>query len=244
MSDTAKLQGAGWTAEPLAPESKADMLRQGASRFDEMQRMGRAYRRTGFLLGISGMLMAAASIATVAALLPLKQTVVRYVTVSEQTGEVAETLGAADAPKLFSDGTARQYLRMFVEVCDGYLFETAATNAHRCALLLAPEQQQRYNAWFTARNPEGPQALFGRSGSVRPERFRFVKFGDGQGGIQVWQVRYTRVEMRDGNITRRPWAMTVQFQWRPQLAMTDDDRTLNLAGFQALDYVSQPDVAQ
>lgn len=243
MSDAVRLQGAGWAGDALTADAKARHLKMAETRFEEMQRYGRASRRLGLIVGFSGMMIGLAGIGLAASLLPLKQTVVRYVTVSEQTGEIAEAAGPADAPRLFSEGTARQYLRAFVEACDGYLFETAAVMAHRCAIMLTPEQQNRFNTWFTARNPESPQAVYGRGGSVRPERFRFVKFGDGRADTQVWQVRYVRVEMRDGNLTRRPWAMTVQFQWRPQLAMSDDDRSINLAGFQALDFVSQPDAA-
>ena len=244
MNEMVKLKGAARPAEVLTPDAKAEHLRQAETRFDEMLCYGRSYRRMGFLVGAAGLLIGIAGIGMAATLFPLKQTVVRYAVVNETTGEVGESIGPADAPRLFSEGTARQYLRMFVEACDGYLWETRALSSHRCALLLTPDQQARYAEWFSPRNPESPQVAFGRNGSVRPDQFRFTRLGDGRGDTQAWQVRYVRIEMKDGRAARRPWMMTVQFQWRPQLAMTDNDRTLNLAGFQALDYVSQPDPQQ
>lgn len=244
MNETIRLKGVAWPGEALAPEAKAEHLRLAETRVEEMRRYGRSYRRMGFFVGTAGLLVGLAGIALAASLLPLKQTVVRFAVVNETTGEVGESIGPADAPRLFSEGTARQYLRMFVEACDGYLWETRVLNAHRCALLMTAEQQARYAEWFSPRNPDSPQVVFGRNGSVRPDQFRFTRLGDARGDTQAWQVRYVRLEMKDGRAARRPWMMTVQFQWRPQLAMSDNDRTLNLAGFQALDYVSQPDPAQ
>jgi type IV secretory pathway component VirB8 len=157
-------------------------------------------------------------------------------------GRVQPLVRAFDAPeKLFTDATARQYLRMYVETCERYRYDDRTINYNRCALLLTPEQQKRYAEWFGPTNPQGFQGKFGRTGSVfLGDDVTYTKYAQ-EGRTQIWTMRFVRVEVLNQQVACRRWQATVTFQFRPELEMSDKDRDWNLAGLQISDRVSQPD---
>jgi len=71
------------------------------------------------------------------------------------------------------------------------------------------------------------------------DRFQFWRLGR-SGEAQVWRVTFQRTEIVGGvQLATKPYEAVVTFVWRPDLpAVGDDDRALNLSGFQCLDYRS------
>ena len=241
MNAPVTLKGGAWQTATLTPAEAATVVGNGPARADHLIETSRSLRRAGWWVGGTGagigLLGMAAACAVVFGWSPPPP---EFVLVDRQTREVFQPVKAADAPSLFSEDTARSYLRQFVEYCEEYRFETAKMKSERCSLFLSPEQQARYAKWF-AESADGPIKRFGYGGSATADRLGFSKDGVGRGKTEVWWVRFNKVETVDRTTTCHPWIMQVQFRWRPELRMSQEDRSINLAGFQAIHFNSQPD---
>ncbi|MCB4824169.1 MULTISPECIES: type IV secretion system protein [Roseomonadaceae] len=253
MSAPLRLKPGVWPAEPLSPEAAQQFLADAAARADEVRRTGLAFRRAGWIAGAFGALLGLAGVG-VAATVVLRAEPARldFALLDRETGEVSPTLAARDAPRAFTDHTARQYLRRFVEACDGYAPTpnptTLQRDLHRCAILLTEPMQERFRASVARSNPESPLATLGRSGVRTTEGFRYFKYPS-EGRTQTWRVQYTRVETRvgaggPGVTTRTPMTAMVNFQWRPELPQLAEDRDWNTAGMQVVTYSIEPDTGR
>lgn len=242
-----------WPAEPLSPEAAQQFIADAAARADEVRRTGLAFRRAGWTIGALGSLVGLAGLG-IAALVILRAEPARldFALLDRETGEVSPTLPARDAPRAFTDHTARQYLRRFVEACDGYAPTanpaTLQRDLHRCAILLTPPMQERFRASLGRSNPDSPLVLLGRTGVRTAEGFRYFKY-PAEGPSQTWRVQYVRIETRPGAggtglTTRLPMTAMVNFQWRPELPQLAEDRDWNTAGMQVVTYSIEPDTGR
>lgn len=251
MSATTRLDQ--WQAQPLSPEAAAAHMRDAIGRADEVRRTGMAFRRAGWLVGAAGVLAGLGGLAVAATvLLRAEPTRLEFALIDPNTGAVSHTFSAADAPRHFSDDTARQYLRAFVETCDGYAptlqREALERQFRRCAVLMTEPMQQKFAAYFSPSNPASPQVTLGRAGVRTPQNLRFSKLPS-EGNTQTWLVRYHRVDTRAGQNTtgitqHTPTTATVTFQWRPDLPQSPEDRTWNTAGMQVVAFTIEPDRGQ
>ena len=243
MSGTT-LHAPGHRAETLDPAAAAQHLRDAPLRGDQLIAFGKSSRRAGWYVGgigaCLGLLGMAAGVMAFAMWKPAEPI---YALIAPN-GEVTRAIRSSDAPQSFTEGTSRQYLRMFVETCESYRFETAKVTSRRCSIMLSPQQQERYAADFAPSNPKSPQARFGRTGEVRiqSDSITATRYGTAR-GVEFWTIRFVKIETagRNGGATCRPWMTTVQFAWLPQVEMLPEDREFNLAGFQAVTFDSQPD---
>lgn len=245
MSGVVKLQGSGWPAEVLSPEAKDQHVVAATTRADTVAANGRAFRRAGWIVGgigaAIGVIGIGAAMKMAADWTPSEPVVM---TIDRSTGQMAPAMRAIEAPQSYTDGTVKQHLRLLVEACEGYHFDTRRVMHDRCLLFLSPATQEVYSRWFDVRNPKGPQAVLGRTGSAVPNNIDFTPLVRGANGTQVWNARYTRVErLPEGVVTCRPWLMTISFRWRPEVKFTAAEREINLGGMQAHEYQSQPDPA-
>ena len=240
----ATLRSPGPRSETLDAKAAAQHLRDAPLRGDQLISYGRSSRRAGWVVGGIGaglgFLGMAAGLIAVAQWKPAEPI---YALIAPN-GEVTKAIRSSDAPQSFSEGTSRQYLRMFVEACESYRFETAKLTSRRCSVMLSPQQQERYAADFAPTNSKSPQARFGRAGEIRiqSDSITATPYGTAR-GVQFWTVRFVKIEAagKNGGTTCRPWMMNVQFTWLPQVEMLPEDREFNLAGFQAVTFDSQSD---
>lgn len=223
-----------------SPAQREELFAEAKTYAAERQEMGRAARHAGWVVGGVGTFVGVVGMCAVIALLPLKQTEFRYLLVDRNDGTVGESVAAVDAPKLFTDQVAAQYLRQYIEAREGYVPETDDLMFRKVAVMSAPEEQRRYAAWHTA--PTSPRALLSRSGHIRVENFRPVLQGTGKDKTIVYTVRYDRTELRGTTAgPRKPWTATIQFQWHPEQPSNLNDRQLNPAGLQVIAYQADPD---
>lgn len=235
MSKIIRLKPGVWPSNPLTPDAVQEHMQAGSTRADEVERTGRAYRRTGFVIGIAGAALAVMGVGLAAYVVLREAPPPPYAIINQTTGEVTR-LAASDAPRYFTQDTVREYLRKFVESCGGYNDTIRVDAYNRCVALMAPNQQARYREAFTGGNPQSPQNTIGKVAILVPEGMRYTKQPSG-GNIQSWLVRYNQVEYRNGQKTRSiPWTVMVHFEWRPELAMTEEVRTWNTAGMRVVDY--------
>lgn len=228
-------------ARGLDDAEKAEHLRNAPLRADDAIQASKAYRRTGWVFGLAGSAALCAGAGALGAAVWTWRPAEPVYGGILPDGTVQPLLRAVQAPERFTDATAKQYLRMYLDVCEHYQYDAARLRARRCALLLSPQQQEAYARWFAPSNPDGFQGAFGRGGSVSvADRVTYTKYGQ-QGRTQVWTARFVRVEYKDRTVRCRPWQATLSFQFRPELPMGEEDRTWNLAGMQITDRTSQPD---
>lgn len=240
MSAPVTLPAGAWQAQALSPDEAARMLAGAPARGDALIAASRAMRRAGFWVGGVGVGVGLLGIAAACAVaFAWEPPAPDYVMVDRQTRELFRPVKAIDAPTVFSEDTARAALRDLVEYCEEYRWETAKRSSDRCALFLAPGEQERFAERF--RGPEGPVRRLGYAGTATAESLSFTPQGQGRGRTEVWWVRYNRVEVANRTTTCRPWFVSVQFRWRPELRMSPEDRSINLGGLQATHYTSEPD---
>lgn len=240
------LRGSPQQAGTLDAKSARQHLREAPLRGDQLIAFGRSSRRAGWIVGGIGAAFGAAGLtAAVLAMALYKPQPPEFALIDRNTGEVSKPIRAVDAPVHFTDATVKQYLRLFVENCESYRFETRELLARRCSIMLSPAQQTRYAAENAASKATSPQARLGRQGEARikSNSLIYTPIGTGQGGVQFWTIRFVKIESEGPNRATvcRPWIENVQFQWLPQLEMAPEDRDVNTAGFQAITFDSQPD---
>jgi type IV secretory pathway component VirB8 len=253
MSVVKRLHAGAWPVEPLSPEAAKAHIADAAARADEIRRTGRAYRRMGLVAGAVGAVVGVLGMGTAAwTLTHVEPTRQHFAVIEPETGRVLETLAAEDAPTRFTDDTARQYLRRFIETCDGYQPTLDPSSLERqfqrCAVLLTEPLQRNYQQYFSRSNLESPQLLLGRLGVRTPENLRYFKYPE-QGRTLVWRVTYTRVETTQtasgaGTTRRVPMTAMVWFRWRPEAKMSLEDRTWNTAGMQVESFTIEPDTGR
>lgn len=242
-----RLPGTAWTGEALTAEAKAAHLRASRERADDIAATNRAFRRAGWWVGAAGAAVGLAGMASATAtILQWRPADPVYAWIDPRTGEIKPAPRAIDAVQHFTEGTARQHLRMYLDYCEAYLFQTARMTSTRCQLFLSPAQRERFVAWFNAGNPESPQARFGRTGSASiADNVGYTLVGTGRDGAQVWQMTFTKVIAEQNQRPQCvPWISTVTFQWRPDLKMSEADRAINLAGMQVVERRSTQDAVR
>lgn len=244
MNKIVRLKPGADVAQPLNLEDAETRMAVSATRADEIERLGRSFRRNAWINTAIGAFVGLTGLGVGAYTLLREEPSPHYFSlVNPATGEVTPAVPAVDAPRMFSADTARQYLRMFVEACGGYN-DTVRTQAFaRCVALMAPNQQVRYREAFTSTNPNSPQNTISKTAIVVPESLRYTQ-RPSAGRIQYWTVDYMYATYRNGQRTATPWTATVQFEWRPDLRMTEDVRTWNPAGMRVVDYSFGPNTAQ
>ena len=198
MSAPLRLKPGVWPAEPLSPEAAQQFLADAAARADEVRRTGLAFRRAGWIAGAFGALLGLAGVG-VAATVVLRAEPARldFALLDRETGEVSPTLAARDAPRAFTDHTARQYLRRFVEACDGYAPTpnpaTLQRDLHRCAILLTEPMQERFRASVARSTPERRPVVWSTSTRVRKARDKPLR-----PKRRTWAASMVRVRRRSG----------------------------------------------
>jgi hypothetical protein len=110
-----------WHSEPIPPESREALFRQTKSFHALQETMKRRWWAAGWIVGGLGMTIATISTITLMVTLQRWHPTPFFIAVDTSTGWVGEAVGAMDAPKLFSNRVAAQYLRTYVEAREGYL---------------------------------------------------------------------------------------------------------------------------
>lgn len=240
MSDVAQ-----WTAQPLTAEMREAHYAQTRSYAGEMERSGRAYRRLGFVTGTTGMIIGMLGLACAAVVLARPVQPPRYIEVDSSTGWVGETVGASDAPKLFKDRVVEAALRTYIEDREAFTPESDNLAFHRVAIKSTRAEQLRYaEAHDPRKSPTtAPFAVYGRGGFAQVSDFHFTKRGsDAKTRTLDYVVRFRKLVSKAGNmLPTAQWTAEASLQFHPELAMDQQDRTLNEPGLLVISYSSYAD---
>lgn len=243
MTAPLRLVGRGRPAIAVSPEEAERFVAEGRTRAEEIVAAGRAFRRAGWAAGAAGAALGALGIAVAGySTVSLRPPPPQYIPI-DAAGVPRQAVRAVDAPvQAFTDATSKYYLRKYLDHCEVYHPDTARLTASRCLLLMAPPTQERWAASIANTNPQSPQRRLGANGAIEVDGVPVYSLvGKGRGNTEVWNVQFTKGERRGSERTCTPWLLQVGFQWRPDLEMSDEHRTFNLAGFQVIEFTSQAD---
>jgi type IV secretion system protein VirB8 len=228
---------APWRNEALTDGDKKRLFDEANSLQADRFLMGRAALRAGFWVGGVGAAIGVAGMVCAATLFPLKTREVDYYTVNQNTGYVGPSVGAADAPTLFSAQVAEAALQTYVELRENYLFETDGIAFHRVTLMSTPDEQTRYKAMHD--DPKAPSRALRDRGYIQIDNFQFWPVGDGKAKAHEYVVKFDRRVMPAGQPVPpkgEPYTVQIAFQFHPEYPMSLPDRRLNPTGLQVLSY--------
>lgn len=232
---------AAWEAAPLTPEMREAHFAASKSFAGEIERTGRAYRRTGFVTGAAGLVIGIAGLLCAVWAFSRPFPPPQYIEVDKSTGWIGETLGPADAPKLFGEHVVESVLRSYVEDREAFIPEADDLAFHRVAIRSAPDEQARYAAAHDPKNnPGAPFVVYGRSGFARVENFHMTKRGQNtKTDTYDYAVHFFKTEVKRGQVGQaKAWTAELQFQFHPELPMNQQDRQINATGLQVISYNS------
>lgn len=225
------------TRETLSTDAKVRSLNRSLERAVELAHTNKALRQVGFAVGAIGALIGVmgfgvGSAALVKVLWQEPETI--YVKEDADTGELRRLARPLEAVASFKDGTIRQHLRLYIDNCETYRYQVLNEATNRCQLFLAPNERLAYAKAMDQTNPDSPIARFGREGTVSvADDVTMERVATGRQGVEVWNLRFTKVLAERGKPpVCVPWTVMVTFRWRPELKMSETNRTINLGGMQ------------
>jgi type IV secretion system protein VirB8 len=187
---------------------------------------------------LAGVASAAAivSIASTAALAPLKTVEPFVVRVNETTGGVdVMTALKGPEPRSYNEAVSKYFLSAYVRAREGYLPGAAQANFRQVSILSTTDEQERWSVLYRGSNPKSPQVVFGQ-GAVVDVGVRAISFIS----PKVASVRFHRTIRRDHEIQESDHIATIAFTY-VRAPMLESDRLLNPLGFQVQSYRSDPE---
>ena len=229
-----------WHSEAIVPEAREALFRQTQSFHALEQRMKRRWWAAGWIVGGVAMTIAAISTTTLMVTLHRWHPTPVFVSVDTSTGWVGEAVGALDAPKLFSDRVAAQYLRSYIEAREAYLPDRDQAQWDAVRAMSSGDEFSRYQAW--RKSDLAAVKQLGTTGKV--DTFNFVTSSPSRSknGTLSYIVRFQRREVKGQSIGPvRQWRAVVDFQWHPEMTMSTPDSQINPAGMQVISYKAEQD---
>jgi type IV secretion system protein VirB8 len=229
-----------WKARQLTIEDQDEFLADARafSFLGEIRQANRRTQRLAWFVGGTGALIGVAGLVCAASLFPLKQTEARFILVDQSTGYIGESIAAADAPKVFNERVAHQYLRMYIEARESYVPQTDALMYSRVQIMSSEEERVRFASWHN-KDPLAPAQAMGKTGQIMVGNFHPVLQGNGKAKTLVYTVRFKRQETRGQTVGQwEDCVATVQLQFHPDMTMNDQERQINPAGLQVIAYNS------
>lgn len=199
--------------------------------------MGQAALRVGFWIGGTGATVGVLGMVCAATLFPLKTREVEYFTVNQETGYVGPSVGAKDAPSVFSAQVIEAAVQTYAELRENYLYETDGIAFHRVTLMSTPDEQTRYKTMHD--DPSSPSRKLRDRGYIQVENFQLFPIGSGKSKTQEYVVKFDRRVMLAGQpvpAKGEPYTVQIAFQFHPEYPMATPDRRLNVTGLQVLSY--------
>jgi type IV secretory pathway component VirB8 len=216
-----------WVARPLTVASRDAKFREAMSVKAERAIMSRSAVVAAWAVFAAGVGSLVVSSAGWMIVLPLKTVEPRFYKINEVTGTIEETTSSVkDAPRLFGSAVDAHTLYLYLKACEAYDPNEDKENDHVCKVMSSPDQQARQNA--RRKDPTGPLMALGRDGHVDLENLRYhLGATDLATGTHRYTIQYERTVWRGPKADpKQPWTATVEFQWHPEMSMTDADRGL------------------
>jgi type IV secretion system protein VirB8 len=224
-------------AAPLAAPVLAQHYKEVVSFQEARVRSGRFLSR-GLLVGLTASMVANVGLAWgIASLLPLTKLVPVYLLVRHD-GTIDTSVALSTMPHHLDEAVTRAALWQYVQMREGYSYET---NQYRYDVVSAMSDavtRTQFQRYFNAPNPQSPQNLIGKSGTVTVEPITVAMIAP-----QVAQIRFQRSFVAGTNqpvVTS--WTATLQFEQVD--AVPAMDRLTNPGGIIVTNYQAEEDTTQ
>lgn len=203
---------------------------------DRVLRRERSSRLAWTVAALSGVL-AIASVAAVAMLVPLKTVVPYVITVDRSTGasELTSKL-SGDNKVTFDDGVRKYFLSNYVRNREGWVPQARKEYFETVLNLSAREEQARWTAFYSKDNPASPQAIFTDLDTIFVEITSVTFLND-----KAAQVRFRKIRQRGATKTEQASIANITFALIDTPA-TEALRLANPLGFQVLTYRADNEV--
>lgn len=205
---------------------------------DRLAAAYRSRRLAWVVAGLAGAL-AAASVAAIATLTPLKTVEPYVVRVDRTTGAVDVLRGlSGPQPMSYDEAVTKSFLATYVRARESWLPPAAEANFRQVSIMSTAEEQQRWALAFRPTNPASPQVAYGPGvdAQVAIRAISFVAPG-------VANVRFHRTVRRGGQLEDSDWIATAAFAYT-KAPMGEADRLRNPLGFQVASYRADPEVVR
>jgi type IV secretion system protein VirB8 len=226
------------TAVPVPPDYLEQFFQQQESFQAAHVRTARRAARTAWVVAGVSVFITVLAVGGIASFGPMHTVEWRAIRVDSSTGVIEDATLLREAPKSFTEANDRFMLANYVRHREGYAAPEAEYNFKVVSLLSDKRERERYAAEFRGGNVLSVQNLFGKAGYIRVTI-------DSVSVLQprkLGQVRFHREEVHDGGSTRVVTLVaTIGFEWRPDAAISNADRTINPFGFQVSDYHADAD---
>jgi len=147
-----------------------------------------------------------------------------------------------------SDALNRANVATFLRSRESYDWTLIGTRDWNTVFTMAePQVSSAYRALYSTRNPSGPLALYGKAQSIRIKILSIQPFGgDANKGPAGATVRFQRNLFDKASGTSRSLdnkIATLEYTYKPNLEMSEEDRLLNPLGFRVMAYRVDNDYA-
>lgn len=202
---------------------------------DKDEARKKSEKRAWIVASVSGAI-AFMAVCAVVALTPLKTVVPYIIRVDNSTGIVDVVNALKDGETNYEEAMNKYWAQWYVRFREGYSKELATDYYNNVALMSDNQEQQRYYAYFTPKNPSSPLNLYGEYAKARIH-IKGTSFINPTTAL----VRYSKdIERGNDKPQTTHWAATIVFKYIG-LPMSEKDREVNPLGFQVTEYRNDPE---
>jgi type IV secretion system protein VirB8 len=209
-----------------------------ARRFDQDTVTAALKSRRVAWIGASAMggLAVCATLA-VAMLAPLKTVEPFVIRVDNATG-IVDVVAPLRGSTTYHEAVTKYWAGLYVRSREGFSFAEIDPNVKVVTLMSTLEEQQRFAAVYSAKSPESPQVVYGRSATAKASIKSISMIAR-----NVASVRYSRTVTRGEEQRVTHWVSTVTYAYVAG-SMSESDRLINPLGFQVAEYRTDAETHQ
>jgi type IV secretion system protein VirB8 len=188
----------------------------------------RSRKRAWLIAGLQSVIALASWVAIVC-MLPLRTVELRVFRVDASSG-VVELVSPLVGPQTYTEAVNKYWARNYVEMREGFLYEQAAANFDRIALMSDSREQTRFRDHYALANPKSPVNVYGRDAVARIEVRSISMLSP-----NVFLIRFTRTVERQNEKKPSNYMATLTFQFA-EAPESVAQQWLNPIGFQVTEY--------
>lgn len=219
-----------------APELEAHF--KEVSSFQKLRARLAVFISRGLVIALAVSMLANLGLAwTVASMLPLTKLVPVYLLV-RQDGTIDTSVNLSTLPKTADQAVIRAALWQYVQMREGYTYDTARYRYDIVSQMSDADTRQIYQQWFNYPNPKSPQVTVGKNGTLAVSPISVALIGP-----NVAQIRYQMQKTMgtDAPVTTT-WTATVEFSQVDSLPASQ--RLTNPGGIIITSYQNEEDTTQ
>ncbi len=196
-------------------------------------------RLVAWILAIVGLSIGGIATWTVGQLAPLKETIPYVVRVNTITGAVDIIKSLKNGETNYDEAINKFFLGWYLRYREGYSRSLATYHYDNVGLMSGEREKARFFAFFKPSNPKSPLNVYDDNERILI-KIKSVSFINEDKDLAL--VRYIRTHERAGvdkpDVTH--WAATVKFIYT-SAPLSEEERSINPLGFQAMEYRTDPD---